>query len=212
MKTIYKIELMAAFTGILLTFLFSFPLNNFKITGYVLGVNQTAYIEEMDLFVDGSQSYVLATEKILNLKSFMLSGEVLGDGRVEILLDNGKGEQYLVYENIEETPEMPEGGFPITGITGRAITSKALAEEDNEVEKQVAWIVVQPKKDVIEYEFTPLKENQEIIHGEFFSECSETCKIQENVFNSQSYSLIFRLEKGTSVKITRMRYTLYEEQ
>ena len=222
MKTIYKIELMVAFIGLITALVFFFPLNNFAMTGFVLGVNQTIYVEEINLFVDGSQSYTLTTEKSLHLGSFMMSGEVLGNGRVEILLDNGKGEQYLVYENINRAQEMQKGGYPITGIsgggitgraiTGGAITSGAVSGGENDVEKQVAWIVIQPKKEAVNYEFLPLKENEEIMPGEFFSECVETCKIPENAFNSQAYSLIFRLEKGTSVKITRIKYILYEEQ
>lgn len=207
MKTLYKIELMIIMIGILAVglSLYKGPI----LTGYVLGVNNTIYIEDLNLTVDSSQRYTLTSlSSNLNLKSFMASGEVIGDGRAEIILDNGKGVQYLIYENIVQDMEKTEStGFPITGIAG--ITGRAVDSEDNIEEKRGEWLVVQPKK-AINYEFFPLKDNEKLISGEFYSECKETCMIPDGLFNSDSYEIIFRLEAGTTVKLTSIRYTLHE--
>ena len=179
-------------------------------TGYVSGLNLTIYSQNLDLYVDGSQSYTLTTaDGTLHLRSFMIDGEVIGDGRVEILLDNGKGEQYLVYENIEKKPDY-SGPQMLTGISG-GITGHAIAGEEtnNETveEKTGVWLVVQPKN-TVDYEFLPLSEDEEIISGEFYSVCKETCNMPENLFNSNTYELIFRLEKGTAVNLKEINYIL----
>lgn len=199
MKNIYKAELMAVIIGILMLVLSLYRAPIF--TGYVLGVNNTIYSEDMNLIIDSSQKYTLASpNETLNLKSFMISGEVMGNGRVEVLLDNGNGLQYLVYENIQQTQAASSN--TVFSITGMAV--------DNQMEeKKGEWLVVQPKK-IIKYEFFPLKEGEEIVSGEFYAECKETCNIPKGLFNSDSYDIILRLEQGTTVKLTGIKYTLYE--
>jgi hypothetical protein len=129
LKNIYKLEIFAAIVGIFAVGMLLLP-TPVTFTGYVSGLNLTIYSQNLDVLVDGSQSYTLATEgNNLNLESFMIDGEVVGKGRVEILLDNGKGQQYLVYENILKKPDfsgphMLTGVPSITaGITGNAVSN-----------------------------------------------------------------------------------------
>lgn len=210
MKVIYKIEMFAAIVGIFLIGMFMLPTQP-TFTGYVSGLNLTIYSQNLDMYVDGSQSYTLTTaDGSLHLRSFMIDGEVIGDGRVEILLDNGQGKQYMIYENIQKKPDY-SGPHMITGISG-GITGMAVSgEEENATieEKTGVWLVVQPK-DSIDYEFLPLNEDEEIVSGEFYSVCQETCNMPENLFNSHTYELVFRIEKGTAVKLKEINYILQE--
>lgn len=196
-----------------------------SLTGYVTGLNTTFYMQQLDLTIDSSNSYTLTTTNgTLHLSSFMLSGEVFGNGRVEILLDNGKGQQYLIYENVLRQKEFKTRNL-ITGIsagiTGKAVSGAAeneytpnesgtdASEAKENTEKVGTFLAITPKK-LLHYEFTPLNEGDEILTGEFYSECAETCEIPRFMFDSDSYELIFRLGAGTSLKIDELKYTLYE--
>jgi len=209
MKNIYKLEIFAAIIGIFVIGMFMLPTPP-TFTGYVSGLNLTIYSQSLDLEIDGSQSYTLTTaDGTLHLRSFMLDGEIIGDGRVEILLDNGKGQQSLIYDNKQK--KMEYGPSPITGITAHPITGNVIGGESEDAElKQGVYLVMQPKN-TINYEFLPVKEDEEIISGEFYSVCAETCNMPKDLFNSDTYELIFRLEKGTAVKLKEIKYILQEE-
>jgi len=202
MNTIYKLEIFAAIVGIFAVAMFLLP-TPLTFTGYVSGLNMTIYSQDLDLYVDGSQSYTLTSEGNLNLRSFMLDGEVIGDGRVEIFLDNGKGQQFLIYENVEKNPGF-NGPHLLTGVP---ITGKSITGIDGVEEKKGLWLVIQ-KKSPIKYEFSPLKEGEYIVPGEFYASCAETCNMPQNLFNSNAYQLIFRLESGTAVKLNAIKYIL----
>jgi len=209
MNTLYKIEIFAAIFGILVVGMIMLP-TPLTFTGYVSGLNLTIYSQNLDLWIDGSQSYTLTTGNgNLNLKSFMLDGEVIGKGRVEILLDNGKGQQLLVYENVQRTSEFK--GPSITGIVPRGgITGKSIdGSSDTVTEKNGVWLAIQPKK-IMNYEFTQLNQDEDIVEGEFYSVCAETCNMKENIFNSASYELVFRIEKGTAVRLKEIKYILQD--
>jgi hypothetical protein len=209
MKTIYKLEIFAAIIGIFVIGLFLLPTPP-TFTGYVSGLNLTIYSQNLDVLVDGSQSYTLTTgDGNLHLKSFMLDGEVIGQGRAEILLDNGKGQQLMIYENVQKKPDYSGPQF-MTGITA-SITGKSISDIEGVEEKQGVYLVMQPKN-AINYEFLPLKEDEEIVPGEFYSVCKETCNMPKFIFNSHTYELVFRLERGTSVKLKEIKYILQENQ
>jgi len=204
MNTIYKLEIFAAIVGIFVMAMFLLP-TPLTFTGYVSGLNMTIYSQDLNLIVDGSQSYTMASEINLNLKSFMLDGEVTGNGRAEIFLDNGQGQQFLIYENVEKNPEF-KGPHLFTGVP---ITGKSITGFDGVEEKKGMWLAIQ-KKQPINYEFAPLKESEYLVPGEFYASCAETCNMPQNLFNSNAYGLIFRLEKGTTVKLNAIKYILQE--
>ena len=207
MKTTYKFEIFAAILGILVVGMVLLP-TPLTFTGYVSGLNLTIYSQNLDVLIDGSQSYTLTTaDKTLHLKSFMLDGEVIGQGRAEILLDNGKGQQFLIYENVQKKPDYSGPQF----MTGIGITGKSISDIEGVEEKQGVYLVMQ-KKNPINYEFTSLKADEEIVSGEFYSVCKETCNMPEYIFNSHTYELVFRLEKGTAVKLKEIKYILQDKE
>ena len=201
MNKAYQIEILAAVVGMIVVALFLLP-KEMPVTGHISGVNITVYTQSLDITADGSQYYTLAgiDDKNLPLKSFLTSGEVIGDGQVEILLDDGE-HQLLVYEN-----KVKKQTASKYGITGAALTGEA-----SESTQEGVWLVIQPSK-TMDYEFLPLEENEGLVHGAFGKRCIETCNIPEGFFNAASYSLIFRLEKGTTVKLHSIDYTLHEEE
>jgi len=201
MNKAYRIEILAAVMGIVAVALFLLP-RGVPMTGHLSGVNITVYSQSLDITADGSQYYTLVSTdgKNLNLDSFLLSGEVIGEGRAEILLDDGE-HQLLVYENRVEKQTAPK-----YGITGLAVTDEASGGKEEGV-----WLVIAPSK-TIDYEFLPLGENEYLVHGAFSKRCIETCKIPKDFFNAASYNLIFRLEKGTAVKLDSIDYILHEEE
>ncbi len=205
MESVHKLEIVASFFVIITLSIFLFS-PYIKITGHVSGVNVTFYTQTLDILVDSSKSYSLVADNPLNLKSFMISGEVLGEGRVEILLDDGQGTQYLVYDNVIKKIT------PRSFITGRALDETQDVNENADViiEKSGLWFVVNQKSKSGRYEFRQLEENEEIKSGKFLLASKETKNLPKGVF-SDNYELVFRLEQGTSIKIDEVKYTLYEE-
>lgn len=203
MNKAYQIEILAAVAGIIIVALFLLP-KDVSLTGHISGVNITMYTQSLDITADGSQYYSLASidSKNLDLKSFLISGEVIGDGRAEILLDDGK-HQLLVYENKIKTRDASK-----YGITGAALTDETGNAENIE---EGVWLAIEPSK-TIDYDFLPLGENEQLVRGAFGKRCIETCNIPEGFFNAASYNLIFRLEKGTAVKLHSIDYTVHGEE
>jgi len=215
MRSIYKIELMLAIVGIIAAgAMFFYENPNATITGYVSALNITIYVQNLDLYADGTQIYSLAsTTSNLNLKYLSLDGEVVGDGRVEIFIDNGAGSQYLIYENVVKTINYSQRRSPITGMIvdedTSAITGNAVGENPlNKVEG--TWLIIQPKKTSIPYEFRELESNEQKVNGTFHTRCMETCNIPSGTFNSDKYELLFRVEKGTHVQVKQLEYVLHE--
>jgi hypothetical protein len=203
MKKIYQIEMLVIAAGIVMVALFLMRTDN-SMTGYISGANFTVFSQNLDMTVDGSQIYTLTTTsgENLHMKSFFLDGKLVGKGRAEILLDNGKGQQFLVYENKKK--KSSAGSHGITG----AVTKDDLAAEN--VQEGV-WLVVQPSN-IMNYEFLPLKEDEELVEGIFSSACVETCKIPEGLFDSSEYRLVFRLEQGTTMELYELDYSVHEDQ
>lgn len=209
MKGIYKLEMWVAAIGLALLGIYLYaPYVN--ITGHVSGVNLTVYTQTLDLLIDSSKSYNFIAEKSLNLRSFLLSGQILGAGRVEILLDDGNGNQYLVYENIVKKPSNQNL------ITGQVIDSsggEGISNENNAnlVENNGLWFVINQKSKILKYEFKPLQDDEMLTSGFFYFSGEETQVLPEGYF-SQNYELIFRMDEGTTVKLDQVTYTLYENQ
>jgi len=178
------------------------------ITGYVPGVNMTIEIQSLNLTIDSSYNYVLASanETLLCLRSLRMSGKVLGEGRVEIAIDSEKGDRYLVYENVKKKVRLPTIGFPITGLTTK------------ENEEKGTWLVVQPLEPQHplypiygeeEETFRELESNEKIVSGIFDNKCVKTCEIAQGLFNGTYYLLTFKVEPGTVLQIDEIAYTTY---
>ena len=187
---IHKIELVIVIT--MLAFL-SLTFIRPKITGHVEAVNITIYKQDMDLVIDRDSRYVFSSpdNTPLSLTQIKLSGEVIGDGRVEVTINDGE-KQLLIYSNIAEKKGR---GF----ITGMAVDDNAESNEEK------AFLIIEESEEPVgEYQFIPLGKNQEVISGAFSYACIETCKIPAGYFNSSSYQLFFKIEDNITLKLDEL--------
>ena len=94
-----QIEIILAVSVVLVLVLSFFP--DLSITGHAF---MNPYSQELDMVITESQSYVLTSDKInpFQLISFRLSGNVAGEGQVEITLESAAGQELLVYSNVKE--------------------------------------------------------------------------------------------------------------
>lgn len=217
MRQLYKIEMIIAIFGIFAAaaMLLS-DSSNLSVTGFVSADNLTVYIQNLELYVDGTQSYNLASMgDNLNLESFRLSGEIIGAGRVEIFLDNNRGSQYLVYKNLQKKIDYNPRNLITSFVVkdeSQSIQGQVVNDENSLTKLEGTWLIVQPKPLNVIYEFSPLAENERKLNGTFYMECTETCNIPLGEFDSDNYELIFRIEKGTYIQLNRLEYTLHENE
>jgi hypothetical protein len=220
MRHLYKTELMFAIIGLLVVGILFFQASfDAPVTGFVSALNATLYIQNLDLYADGTQTYSLtSTTTNLPLEYLSIDGEIIGDGRVEIFIDNNNGSQYLIYQNLIEKINHSKSRNIITGMAAETteeaqkaseIVGKAMTENHMQTSEGI-WLVIQPKKVNIPYEFREIKSNEEKTNGTFYTQCIETCQIPPGVFNSDNYEMSLRIENGTYVKLTRLKYILYQ--
>ncbi len=170
-----------------------------SITGY-LSVN--SYSQQLNLSIDRSQNYMLSStnEQAFVLKSFKINGEVIGNGRVNVFLDNGRGQRLLVFENTR----IKGGG--LSGITG--ITGGAIGTDTNIGANKGDYIFLKPVDLNVKVNFAEFGSNEESYSGAFENECEESCYIEFQLGKDISYGLIFLIDKGTILKINELVYTI----
>ena len=191
-----QVEVIAAVLLILLLSLFLFKAKG--ITGFV---SYDFAIQDLDMTIDRSQSYVLTSgsEKPFDLTSFKLGGEVLGDGVVEVYLDNGKGQELLVFRNSRAV------GSGMQKITGMAV--------EGEEPQEGRWLLLSPMQGSASDEPPRrLPPDEEPVSGVFSNECGDTCFISMELSNELSYELIFRIEPGTVLGLDNIIYTIDMEE
>lgn len=177
-----------------LTF-FSYP----GLTGHVSSDLSTQIV---DFLVDQSQVFEISTDSgQFYIKSLRLSGEIIGEGVAEIWLDNSEGQRLLVFSNIREKDS---GISSLTGITAKAVAVGDEIKEDPVFEKKITltasdYLNTGPA--------TQIAKGQETFNGAFESECIDTCFIKMRMNKELRYNLIFRLESGTEIRLTKIQYT-----
>ena len=181
-----------------LTF-FSYP----GITGHVSSDLNT---QKVDLMIEESQVFEITADSKypFYITSFRLSGSFMGDGASEIYLDNGQGQQLLVFSNIREK-QTGMGG--LTGITAKVIGAD---ESFNEIGPE-KYLVLIPGDAVNQNPINKPGEDEEIFEGGFESECDDTCFIEMEMSQDLSYNLIFKMEQRTKIHLTKIQYMIKEE-
>jgi hypothetical protein len=184
----------------LAAFLLSFmPGEN--ITGHV---SVEAGYQVLNLEIAESQAYTVTSdyENPIKLTSMRLSGEVIGDGRVEVILDTGLGQRLLVYTNAVEKVEENQ----ITGM-GR-VTGMAIKEAEEIKEKALLNLVFAGSLEAIEAEDP---ERGELKTGKFANECRETCLMEMELSRDINYKLEFKVSNGTQLRLDNMIYGILVE-
>ena len=120
-----KIEITIAV--LLVLGLTAFLIGNPNITGFL---SLDFVMQDLNLTLSQSQNYIITSTnpEPFTLTSFKISGEMIGDGRVEIYIDNGQSQQLLVYRNVKQKQR---GMALITGmfIEGEKQTEKEKAKQ-----------------------------------------------------------------------------------
>jgi len=194
-STFKKVKIGAAIAAVLgLSF---YILSNPNITGYV---SIDFVMQDLNLTLTQSQIFTMTTTnpEPFTLTSFKLSGEVIGDGRVEIYLDNRQGQQLLIYRNLRTKDK------GISAITGLAVEG---AEQAAEAGKE-SYFIISPGEIIQSPGLLELSEREETVSGPFSDECVDTCFIRMELSSSTIYGLVFKVEPGTTLKIDRIFYTI----
>lgn len=170
-------------------------LPNPGITGHVL---MDAGYQILDISVDESQVYVMSSdyEDPLTITSLRLSGEIIGEGKAEVYLDNGAGQKLLLYSNILDSRE-------VNHITGMAV-----ADEEDIEEKALLNLIPAEKTGYIDAE---LEDGVVFDSGKFANRCKETCIINMELSKDINYKLEFKVSEGVELRLEHMIYGLLLE-
>ena len=200
-EQIKKVEIFAVICLLLvgvLTF-FSYP----GLTGHVSSDIST---QSVDFLINQSQLFEITTDSVssFHITSFRLSGLVIGDGIAEIYLDNRQGQWLLVFNNIRDKSGGMEG---LTGITAKVVGTDI---DLNEIDPE-KFLIVKPLNIINQGPINKPEEGQEVFDGAFESECDETCFIDMEMNHNLGYNLIFRVEPGVKIHLTKVQYIVKEE-
>jgi hypothetical protein len=162
--------------------------------------------QPIDITAKQTTKLVMFSEKPdqFSLTSLRLSGEVIGNGRAEIVLDNGLGQELLIYSNVKQK----EGNQ----ITGMAVDESQPLPADVKIDNvaaEQAWIKITDSGTALDE--TPsqsLGEDKTTTAGAFQNECLKTCYMNMKMKQGLYYTLKVRVDAGTEVKITELKYTL----
>lgn len=200
-KRIYQIEIALAVVLLLVSVISLFPGRG--ITGYVSVDTKT---KALNLTIANSQSYILTTnnEKTFYLTSLKISGEVKGNGRTEIFIDNGKGQRILIFSNIVKK------GAGFTGITGMGKISGKFTGASSETDKEEENLVIEYLEN-IETKLFGLEEDEELANGKFEDKCIESCFIEMLLNKDIGYQLLFYVEDGIILDLNELSYTVRKD-
>lgn len=168
-------------------------IGNPHVTGYL---SLDFVMQDLDMTIDQSQKFMISTdsEEEFSLTSLKISGEVIGEGRAEIYLDNEEGQKLMIYRNVK-TKSIGMGA-----ITGYFVNG----QQDNHIKIT--------QEGTIDEEMTELTEKEETTNGLFSNECKETCFIKMRMKKGLNYNLLVKVDKGTKVRINEIAYTIQTDE
>jgi hypothetical protein len=132
--------------------------------------------QNVDLVISSSQRYSLKSDSEI-LTSLLISGEVIGDGLVNVYLSNGRSE-LLVYSNKQK---ISSSMHHITGLAALEIEPQGRLDR-----------------------IDSLPGDYVSVGGAFESQCSQTCVISGL---SGPFYLDFIVDPGTTLKISKIVFS-----
>jgi hypothetical protein len=164
--------------------------------------------QAIDLYAKEPTKFVVFSEKDQEfaMTSLRLSGEVTGEGRAEIVLDNGLGQELMIYSNIKS-----KQGNMITGMSVSDSEGQPLPEDVkvDSVPMDQAWFKITPSTDALsELPSTDLGNDKMTIAGKFQNDCKDTCYMNMKLKKGLFYTLKIRVDPGTEVRVNELKYTL----
>lgn len=163
--------------------------------------------QPIDISASEPSSFVVFSEKEsqFNLTSFRISGEVNGKGRAEIVLDNGLGQELLLYSNVKR-----KQGNLITGmiVMGEENPLPETAEV-KQLEGDEAWFKISTSGEKLdELPSTDVGDSTTAVSGKFENSCRDTCYMNMKMQKGLYYTLKIRVDEGTDVHINELKYML----
>ena len=135
----------------------------------------------------------LINEESFRFTSVRLNGFVEGEGPVQIYLMNERNENLLIYTNVKE-----KSG------SGDLVTGLVAGEGQNEDDSQ-NFVLAQGQ--ILSQLNVEPKENEELVEGAFYNECSETCFIDPLFSESANYKLVFYIGENVNLRINKIVFT-----
>ncbi len=205
-NTFRKIQLFAAISFLMVSVLLFF--NNPGITGHVTADFRS---QVLNMEIEKSQSFLLNTntDEPMYINSIRLTGEVIGQGSVEIYIDNNQGQRVLVYDNVKKKSK------GLSSVTGMAVAPGQDAEiDDRDVQEsdQEQKLILLNQLGTFEWDGgLSLAEDEEFFEGHFKNKCFDTCFMEMQLSKTNSYEMIFNIEPGTKLMLNKITYTLKGE-
>ncbi|MFC1741584.1 hypothetical protein ACFL3V_03545 [Nanoarchaeota archaeon] len=163
--------------------------------------------QPIDLVAKEPTSFIIFSEKEagFDLSSLRISGSVTGKGRAEIVLDNGQGQELLIYSNVKKR----QGNL----ITGMSVTddSKPLPESAKveRLDDSQAWFKITRDEEIqTEGPVTALGDDRIAVSGGFEHTCLDTCYMNMKMQKGLYYTLKVRVDPETEVRINALTYIL----
>ncbi len=175
-----KVELGFA---VLAVFVFSlFMINNPSIAGFVTA---ETFTQKVDITLEESARIAVESisKKPIQLNSLMVSGNIEGNGLVEIYLVSG-ADKWLVYSNLKKK------ATGLTKLTGIATGAMRIYEEG-----KLDGEIIRP-------------ENYQTITGPFKHACADTCFVTG--LPRTYYFLEIWLQQGTKLQLDEIKYGIRE--
>ena len=185
----------------------SFSLFNPTITGFVPA---TILTQNLSISINQSQDFLVTSESQsrFTVTSLKISGNISGNGKVKVFLDNGKGEEVLIYENVEKSRESKG----LVSVTARVIEPNKKEQGQKESLDSKALILKPLKNPLRKEEFTDTNDTNNIVNGPFFNQCIETCAMSMKLSKGISYRLVALVEENTTLTIKEIIYQIEEEK
>lgn len=164
--------------------------------------------QPIELVAEEPTSFVLFSDKkdLFELTSFRISGDVLGDGRAEIVLDNGLGQELLIYSNVKQKQGNLITGMAVSGDESQPLPDGASVSE---IEPAEAWLkITESKYPIRDTPTQQLGDNRQTVSGEFQHRCVDTCYMNMKMQEGLYYTLKVRLDPGTKITINELKYML----
>jgi hypothetical protein len=160
--------------------------------------------QSIDITATKPTAYLLFTERDsqFSITSLRISGNVKGQGRAEVVLDNGIGQELVIYSNIKKS----QGNM----ITGMAVSEDENAlPADTKIDKTTQpWLLIKEENDITETPKTEIGEAARTTEGLFQYICKDTCYMNMKMQKELVYTLKIRLDAGTEISITELSYML----
>ncbi len=190
---------------------FQFDVN--PITGFI---SYESYRQTVDLDLSEGTIYILSssTPETLNITSFAISGEIIGDGQIEVYLQSAN-ERILVFSNtkdkdfgIQSITGQGEGGLGV--ITG-LVVGETVGTGETEGIEEANLLVLKRQPDKIDLQHPTIGEDNSVFSGAFTNVADDSQFIFMQLSQEDVIRMVINIEPGTRVRIGEILYTIQEE-